>query len=173
MKIIEAIKRFISGLLFVIFFTIAISLTVILLNYNDYGVSQMGNTTLIFVKDEMSSENYKKGDLVLVEAKKLDKISVGDEIFTYKVKEDRTVDIEVGIVGEVHVDDNAISFENGDSYTTDFIIGEASKIYSKIGTYLSIILSKWVFLFAILVPNFLIFIYQLYALIIEIKYERE
>jgi hypothetical protein len=118
----------------------------------------------------MTSDKYKKGDLVLVEEKTVDNINPGDEIFTYRLKTKGSVSIDVGVVGEVHPDDETITFENGDNYTVDFIAGKATKVYSGIGTYLSIIESKWGFLFIILVPSFLIFIYELYALIVEIKY---
>ena len=47
------------------------------------------------------------------------------------------------------------------------------KQYDKIGGYLSIIESKWGFLFIVLIPVFLIFIFEVYSLIIEIKYGAE
>ena len=39
-------------------------MTILLLSYNDYGLSQFGNKTLILMNDQIYSENYKKGDLV-------------------------------------------------------------------------------------------------------------
>ena len=55
----------------------------------------------------------------------------------------------------------------------EFVIGIANSKMDGIGTYLSIIESKWGFLFIVLVPSFLIFVYQIYALIIEIKFGSE
>jgi hypothetical protein len=173
MKVVDVIKRILIGVVGVIFFVFAIAMTILLLNCNDYGVTKLGTTSLILIREEMSLDKYKKGDLVLVEEKKIDNINVGDEIFTYRLKTKGSVSIEVGTVGEVHPDDDTITFENGDNYTIDFIAGKASKVYSGVGTDLSIIQSKWGFLFIILVPSFLIFIYELYALIVEIKYGKE
>ncbi len=173
MKILEIIKKTVIGILGVAFFSFAIAMTVLLLNYNNYGVTQFDNTSLILIKGELSSDNFKKGDLVLVDSRTVNDISVGDEIFVYKVASDGSVSIDLGKVGEVHVADEAITFENGSTYSTKFVIGEASKVYNNIGTYLSIIESKWGFLFIVLVPSFLIFIYEFYALVVEIKYGKE
>ena len=54
----------------------------------------------------------------------------------------------------------------------DFVVGQNTKTYNEIGKYLAIIESKWGFLFIVLVPCFLIFVYQIYNLIIEIKYNK-
>ena len=81
--------------------------------------------------------------------------------------------VEVGKVGQIYLEEDAIAFENGDIFSNEFIIGTADKTYNKIGTYLSIVESKWGFLFIVLVPCLLIFIYEIYALIVEIKYGEE
>ncbi len=163
----------ITGILVFAFFIFAITMTVMLLNYNEYGVTQIDNTSFILIKGEISSDNYKKGDLVLVEGRRIDKINIGDELFVYQVNSKGVPTIDLGTVGEVHIDERAISFENGATYSVDFVAGKASQVYNEVGTYLTIITSRWGFLFAILVPLFLIFIGQLYALIIEVKYGDE
>jgi hypothetical protein len=127
------------------------------------------------IKGEISSDNYKKGDLVIVEGKRVENIKIGDEIFVYRLESSGAVTIDVGITGDTLIegDKRAISLENGADYTEEFIIGKATKVYSKLGGYLSIIESTVGFLFMIIIPSFLIFIYQLYALIIEIKYGKD
>ena len=45
---------------------IAIILTVFLLNYNKYGVTEMGGKTYIPVTSNELMPNYKKGDLLVV-----------------------------------------------------------------------------------------------------------
>ena len=172
-KVIKKIKSFIAGLLICIFFVFALSMTILLLNYNKYGLTQFGNTTIVIINDEISSENFKKGDLVFVKSQKLDKLELGKEIFVYRIHEGGSVSVEVGKVGQIYPEENAIAFENGDIFSNQFVIGTADKIYNDIGTYLAIIESKWGFLFIVLVPCLLIFIYELYALIVEIKYGAE
>ncbi|MFA7689406.1 MAG: hypothetical protein WCX96_04905, partial [Bacilli bacterium] len=66
-----------------------------------------------------------------------------------------------------------VSFVGGATYAIEFVIGEASKVYENIGTYLSIIQSTWGFLFMIVVPCFLVFIHQIYVLVVEVKYGKE
>lgn len=173
MKVLETIKSIFVTILGVIFFLFALSMTLLLLNYNDYGVTQFGDTSLILIKGDVSSENYTKGDLVIVEAKKLKDLEVGDELFTYNVAKDHSVSIDLGIIGEIYTEEDAISFENGSTYSSEFIAGQATKIYHNVGTFISLVTSQWGFLFVVLVPGFLIFIYELYALIVEIKYGDE
>lgn len=173
MKIIRFIKKIIIGILVAVFFAFAISMTILLLSRNDYGITQIDDTSLVFIKKEVSSDKYKKGDLVLIESKKLNEVNIGDELFIYQLDSTGKVSIDVGVVGEIHPEYDAISFENGSTYEMQFVIGKTDKVYNKIGAYLSVILSRWGFLFMILVPSFLIFVYQLYALIVEIKYGNE
>lgn len=172
-KVIKKIKSFVAGVLMLVFFAFAISMTVLLLNYNKYGLTQFGNTTMVIINDYISSERFKKGDLVLVKSQKLEKLNVGDEIFVYRVNEGGSVSVELGKVGQIYPEEDAIAFENGDIFSKQFLIGTADEIYNDIGTYLAIIESKWGFLFIVLVPCLLIFIYELYALIVEIKYGAE
>ena len=172
-KILQKIKNFIVGVLGCIFFAFAIAMTILLLNYNKYGLTQFGNTTFVIVPGEISSETVNKGDLVLVKSKKIADLEIGDEIFVYRIINSNKVNVEVGKVGQVYLEEDAIAFENGDIFSNEFIIGTSDKIYNKIGTYLSIIESKWGFLFIVLVPCLLIFIYEIYALIVEIKYGAE
>lgn len=172
MKVLNKIKQIFLTILGVAFFAFALIMTILLLNYNNFGVTQFGGTSLIIIKEDISSDDFKKGDLVIVESKRLDKIEIGDQIFTYRVDSKRVPHVDLGVVGKIYPDpaENAISFENGATYSDEFIAGEATKVYSGIGTFLSIVQSRWGFLFMILVPGFLVFIYELYALIVEIKY---
>ena len=172
-KVLEIIKNIILGILGCIFFTFAISITILLLNYNKYGLTQFGNTTLVMISDFITSDTLKKGDLVLVKSEKITDLELGEEIFVYRIINNNKVMVEVGKVGEIYEDEDAVAFENGDIFSKEFVMGTADKVYNKVGTYLSIVESKWGFLFLILVPCLLIFIYEIYALIVEIKYGAE
>lgn len=172
-KVLHIIKSFILGVLGCIFFAFAISITVLLLNYNKYGLTQFGNTTLVMIRDDITSDSLKKGDLVFVKSKKIIDLEPGNEIFVYRIVGSNKVTVEVGKVGQIYPDEDAVAFENGDIFSKQFVIGTSDKVYNKIGTYLSIVESKWGFLFIILVPCLLIFIYEIYALIVEIKYGAE
>ena len=73
-------------------------MTVLMLNKNDFGVTQLGDTTWVTVNSEISSKNYKKGDIVLVQSKKLENLNKGDEIFVYKLDRNGRPNIEVGVI---------------------------------------------------------------------------
>ena len=170
MKVLMMLKKILFVIFAVAYFSFALFMTILLLNFNKYNVTQIGDTSLIILNDEVSIDNYEKGDLILVKETKLEDIDVGDTIFAYKVDSDGYPHIQVGKVGKTYPEEKAVSFENGDTYAIDFVAGKSTKIYHDLGKYLSIIESQWGFLFIVLVPCFLIFIYELYALIIEIKY---
>ena len=174
MKKMNIVKKVLIGIVGFIFFSFVILMTILLLNYNEYGVTEFGDTSLILIKDKISSEKYVKGDLVLVKKKQIEDIKAGDEIFIYQVDDAKnTVHIDLGDIKSTNLEDEEIFFENGSAYHMDRSIGEATKVYNKIGGILSVISSKWGFLFIILVPSFLVFIYALYSLIVEIKYGKE
>lgn len=170
MKVLKIIKNIILGILFVIYFTFVIIMTVLLLNFNDYGVTEFGDTSLVIINDEISNEKYEKGDLVIVKSKKIEKINVGEEIFTYKIDAKGNVSLDLGNVGNIYPEENAVSFENGSTYSAEYIAGVPQEKHSDIGLFLSVVESKWGFLFIVLVPSFLIFVYEVYSLIVEIKY---
>ena len=180
MKVLNFIKSLFANILGAVFFVFALCMTVLLLSYNDYGLSEFGNKTLILMTDSIFSYAYDKGDLVVVEKRGItlgngytDVIEVGDEIFAVRVDAYGNAYVEIGTVGKIYKDENAISFENGSTFDIKFVLGEAVDVHPNIGGFLSIVESKWGFLFLVLVPCFLIFIYEIYSLIIEVKYGKE
>lgn len=172
-KVFETIKKIVIGIVGTAYFIFALIMTILLLNFNDYGITQFGTKSLVIINDTIANENYKKGDLVIVEAQRVEDVEVGQEIFTYRIDSKGIPTINLGKVGEVYVDDDAIAFENGETYSMEFVAGKGTESYEHIGTALSIIESQWGFLFIVLVPCFLIFIYEVYSLIVEIKYGAE
>ena len=163
MKILRLIKNIILSILGIIFFTFAIAMTVFVLNYNKFGVAEINENSFLLIKEDLSNAKYKKGDLVIVKNKKISRINVGDEIFTYKLETGGAVSVNVGIIEEVFIEESAVSYENGEYYSMEFVIGTADKIIPKIGDILSIILNRWGFLFVIVLPIFFIFISQIYS----------
>ncbi len=170
MKVVRIIGKVIFSIVAIVYFAFALFMTILLLNFNNYGVTQFDDTSIVVIKESITSDEFKKGDVVIVKSVETRNINEGDTIFAYKVDANGVPHIQVGTVGEVYPDEDAISFENGDTYTSKYYAGTPSKVYHNIGTFLSVIESKWGFLFIVLVPCFLIFIYEIYALIVEIKY---
>ena len=170
MKVLKIIKKVVISILLIVYFAFTITMTVLLLNYNKFGVTQFDDKSLLIIKKGFTSETYEKNSLVITESKEIKDYNEGDEVFVYHLDGHGGVSIQLGVVGQVHIEDNALTFANGETYSSEFIIGTGDKIYPNIGLYLSVIESKWGFLFIILIPNFFLFVYQLYSLIAEIKY---
>lgn len=172
-KALTIIKKGLIGLVWVLFFAFAILMTLLLLNRNEYGVTEFDDLSLIIIDSELSSEQYGKGELVVTRFKDTDELMSGEYVFTYKLLENNGVEIQFGEVGRVYPDEDALTFVNGSTYSMDLVAGVGIEKYNHLGTFLSIVLSRWGFLFLILVPCLFIFIYQVYALIVEIKYGNE
>ena len=170
MKVLKLLKNIFLGIFAVIFFGFVIFMTVLLLNYNDYGLTEFGDKTLVILRDAISTNDFKKGDLVLAEKKKLEDLKVGDFVFAYKVDPKGSVSIDYGKISEIYEKEQAVTYENGATYSISYVVGTPGKVYPNVGKYLSVIESKWGFLFIVLLPSFLIFIYELYSLVVEIKY---
>ena len=173
MKALKVIKRVLVSIVLLVFFAFTVTMTILLLNYNKFGITQFDDTSLLIIKKGFTSETYQKNSLVIVESKEIKDYQIGEEVFVYHLDGHGGVNIELGVVGQIFEEDDAITFSNGNTYSSEFIIGSGEKIYPNIGKYLSIVESKWGFLFIILVPNFFLFVYQLYSLIVEIKYGKE
>ena len=78
-KVIDIFKK----ILIVIYLIFTIIMTVLLLNFNKYVVSQFDETSLVIVKKSFASETYKRGSLVVVESKKIEDYKEGEEVFVY------------------------------------------------------------------------------------------
>ena len=170
MKAVKVIKKFLIALVIIVFFTFAIIMTIFMLNINKFGLSQFDATTILPIKENITSDNYKKGDLVVLKKPTMDQLNKGDELFVYRVLTDGSVEIEFGKVGEVYLDDRSVAFENGSAFGIDYIAGGVDKVYNGIGSVYGVVQSKWGFLFIVLLPSFLIFVYEIFALVMEIKY---
>ncbi len=173
MKILKNIRNVILFILGVAFFIFALSMSMLLLNFNKYGLTQFGDTTFVLINNDIVSDVYKKGDLVFAESHNIMTLKEGEMMFAYRVDSQGGVHVDLGKIGHIYPEENAISFENGNTYSTEFLAGVPTNHYKSVGTFLSVVESKWGFLFIVLVPCFLIFLYEIYALIVEIKYGGE
>ena len=104
MKALKVVKKVLFIIIAVAYFSFASVMTILLLNYNKYNVTQFGDTSLVIIKEDVSSDDYKKGDLVIVEAPNIEKIAVGDTMFCYKIDSKGNADLQIGTVGEIYLE---------------------------------------------------------------------
>lgn len=167
--------KFIGVVILVPYIIIAITLTVFLLNYNDYGVTEIGGKTLITVNDDALAPTYKKGDLIVVKKQNPDEINANDYIFFYeRNQEKKTVIINLArVISKRRINDTETTFKlEGDvDYSSEYVIGSNKdvKVYESLGSVISSLESRWVFLFFIIVPLLFIFLYEIYEFVIEVK----
>lgn len=166
---LKAILKVLFTVFIVLYAGVAIFVTVCLLNFNDQRVTEIGNKSFIIV-DEDLSDDYKKGDLLIV-SKGKDKgaeVSIGDYVFFYNPSENYVVNYaEVSDI----VDTNGYyTFVVGNDYNVyyDYYVGKDTVVLNGVGTILSILESQFGFLALIILPTMVAIVFEIYAIIIEI-----
>ena len=167
-------KRAIGTILFVIYSIIAITVTVLLLSFNEYNVSQIGDYTIYIVNNDSLEPEYKQGSILLIKKTSDKHVQVGDEMFLYKVINSQEYEVvNKTLEGKTQQGRHIIyQVDQGETYDTDYFIGRAkdTKVVEGWGTLLSILESKWGYLFCIVIVSLLLFLQEVFDLIIEIKY---
>ena len=148
-----------------------IALTVYLLNYNQYNVAEFGDKSVLIMNKKLA--DYQDGDLLLVKKTENKEIKAGDNIFYYDTTSLENL-INYGRIIKVNDNpngDNTFIMENSDILGYDTVIGADKdvKVYSGWGKIIGTLSSRWVFLFVIIVPILVLFLYQLYLLVQELK----
>ena len=91
-------KKIISNILIIVYMIIAIALTILLLSYNEFKVTEIGGNTLLIIKDNDLSPEYNKGELVIINSE--DSVKVGQKVFYYD-SNDSKIKIKEGTVEEI------------------------------------------------------------------------
>lgn len=164
-------KKIISNGLFIIYVAIAIFVTVCLLSYNEFKVTEFGDYSLVIISDEGLEPDFNKGDLVIVNKKS--KIITGRKAFFYNTY-DRQIEIKLGTIEAFETVTNketTYTLEGERKISSQYVLGpaETAEVIPGVGTVLGILESKWGFLFLIVLPSLLAFIYQISVVIAELK----
>ena len=173
----KKICNFVKNLIIFIYILLIIFVTICLLSYNDYKITVLGDQTLIPIIDENLEPDYTLGDLLIVGRKNYMRIAEGDTVFFYRtfaggdptinfaklLKIERVTDTEYTFTVEGIDGDYRFSSSNyiGNSDTATVI--------PKVGKVLSILQSKWGFLFLGVFPSLVAFLYTLYSVIAELR----
>ncbi len=165
-------KKMLVNLIVIAYVAIAIFTTICLLTYNDYKVSEFGDKSLIIIDKEDESLPYNKGDLVIVGKENYESAKAGDIVFFYQNNGVKIANIiekkDYGEAGIIFVVDGNYQVVHED------VIGTSNnvKVFSKAGGILSMIQSKWGFLFLIVFPSLIAFLHEIYQLILELTNRR-
>lgn len=166
-------KKIIYNTLIISYALIAIIVTICLLSFNQYKVSEFDSTTVLIINtNNLKEKGFNKGDLVLVDTTQ--KQEPGEDIFFHATSElgKTTIDIQT-------LKDKQVSAVTGETtyvlenkeIPSDLAIGpmKNSTRIGKLGTILSILESKWGFLILIVFPSLLAFLYELWEFIANVR----
>ncbi len=167
----KKVLKFIFGLFSFVYLIVAVFSIVCLLKRNDYGYPQFNTKTLIVIDE--ADGYYEKGDLVILSKPSNDEVNVNDAVFFYETEFKKNT-IGIGTVTEKEiVNEKEVTYHvTGTSFSSEFLIGKVSGSvrYPFVGKLLSVLTSKWGFFFIIIIPFFILFMIELFAIYTEIKY---
>lgn len=168
-KVFKILSRF----LLIPYIFIVVVVTACLLCYNEFHVTEFGDYSLIIIDDKSLEPTFKKGDLVIVKREDPTDIKISDGVFFYDTYEQQ-VSINLGnVIGKKKVTNSEYTFSMDGEYefSSQYVIGKVdnSKIYNSLGSILAALESRWIFLLVIILPVLLIFVYEIYAFVIEVK----
>ena len=167
-------KKVLGTILFVVYAIIAITVTVLLLSYNDYNNSVIGDYTVYIVKDDSLEPKYKQGSILLIKETNDRNVQVGDEIFMYKVLNSSEYEvINTTLQAKTQQGTHIIYIvDNEESYSNDYFIGKVDDtiVIEGWGYILNLLESRWGYLFCIVVVSLLLFLQEVFELVMEVKY---
>ncbi len=172
----KKVLKIVFGFIGFIYLIVAIFAIVCLLKKNDFGYPQFGSKTLFVVEEDSKETGYKKGDLIVLTKPKNDEVKVKDGVFFYDTEYKKNT-INYGNVTEREViNEEETTFTIGKkSFSSQYLVGKKDDgtKYSGIGSILSVLLSKWGFFGIIIVPFFIMFMIELFAIYTEVKYGKK
>lgn len=167
----KKVLQILGGIIVVVYVVIIVIVTTLLLGYNQYKVTQFNNKSLIIINEK--SAKYQNGDLAIFTKPNNDLVKINDEVFFYDVSNGE-VTINLGVVTKKDkINDTETTFTINGSHelSSSMLIGKCSdaKIYSKLGAILRVLESKFGYLLIVILPTLILFLYEIYRVIIEIK----
>ena len=174
-KIFGSIGKFFLYILEFVIILYVIVITTFLLFRNKYGYTEINNTTLVPLKIDTAEyvKDGKEGNLLVV--KNSSNLREGDLIYYYTIENEQYIVKSEYIKSIFKGDGNklyTLADESGTTVVSTRVLGKYANQYGGFGTLFSILTSKFGFLLLVLLPIMCIFIYQLYSLIMVLKYEK-
>ncbi len=169
----KKVLKVIFGFIGFIYFVVAIFAIVCLLKKNDYGYPQFGKKVLFSVEEDIAEVNYQKGDLIILTKPNNEDVKVNDQVFFYDTEFSKNT-LNLGkIVERETINENETTFSvPGKSFSSEFMAGrvEDATRYKTIGGALNVLLSRWGFFLIIIVPFFVMFMIEIFAIYTELRY---
>lgn len=166
------IVKIILSIIVSVYLIVAVFTTAFLLNRNDYGVSSFAGRYLLLVEDN-KIEDFDSNTLLFIKPVESKDIEIGEKAFYYDTysAEHLIKYSEVTKKEEVNEKETTFTFRDNSSISSQYILGtkDSATSFHLLGQILYVLQSKWGFLFIIVFPLFLAFIYEIYSIYKEIK----
>lgn len=167
-------KRTLGAILFVIYAIIAITVTVLLLSFNEYNCSEIGGYTVYIASDDSLEPEYDEGSILLIKETSDKHVKEGDQLFFYQVINSQEYEfVSRTLEGKTQQGNHILyQVDNGEIYDSSYFVGKTDDtiVIKGWGWLLSLLESKWGYLFCIVIVSLLLFLQEVFDLIIELKY---
>ena len=156
-------KKTIQNILFTVYLVLAVFITVTLLSYNDFGITEFGSFTLLTITDNAIEPDFYEGDLVIVN--KNDEVLTGRKAFFYDTYNQK-IEVKLGTIeGAERVTSTEVTYtlEGERKISSEYVLGPANtaEVIPTLGKVLGVLQSKWGFLFIIVFPALILVINQI------------
>lgn len=181
-----SVPSLIVNAFFVLLIILAAIITVVSLSTQEEGVSNIAGIIPYSIRTESMEDTIMKGDLIFTNRYDGDEILEEGEIISFFMMEQNQRVINTHRIIEVNDDGLVVSYvTKGDNNliedAEEVAPGDIISVYNgvripKVGYAMDFFSSKYGFLFGIILPMFIFFIYQLYVfieLVVEMKYEKK
>ena len=163
--------KIVIGIVVCIYLVVVVFTTGFLLNKNDYGVSSFLGKYLIAIDDDSLEPDYKEHSLLVINPVKNEDVEVGDKIFYYYDTKHQIKFTEVTRKEKINEEEVTYTLRDNTLVSSEYVLGSEKTVTSLsfLGKILYILQSKWGFLIIVVFPLFLAFIYEIYAIVKEVK----
>lgn len=150
-------------ILVTIYLILAILLTLTLLAYNEFKITEIGPYSFLIIKNDELAPEFNDGDLVIVN--KNDEIHTGRKVFFYDTSNEK-IEVKLATVQKaerVTEDEVTYTLEGERKISSEYVLGAANKaeIIPTVGKVMGIFQSKWGFLFLIVFPALILVINEI------------
>lgn len=169
----KKIWDFVRNFIIFAYILLIIFITICLLSYNNYKVTVFGRNTLLPIIDADLEPDYVVGDLLIIQRNNLSTVKEGDVIFFYRTVAGVTTVNFAKVTEAYRVNDTEVTYTVEGDYTlsSSYFIGKAdtATVIPKVGNVISLLESKWGFLFLGVFPSLLAFLYTIHSVITEVQ----
>ena len=171
----KKVLKHIWNVLQVLIIIYVILITAFIFCENKYGFTQFGSYTFNNVDSigEKNINNVKDGDLLVIKSDS--NIKKGDTVYYYAAYKEKYI-IVSNVVTSINKDGKnknySVGKENKAIISDTKVIGKDVSIYHNIGKVLSVLESRTGFIFLVLLPIMIVFIYQLYQFLLLIRADK-